>query len=1229
MSQSPPALPDSSTADRLSASSLTWRVAATLALACAVFAVDVFMPVGTAVGVLYVAILLLTLSLHSARLTLLLAGLATALTLLDLVIWRARGEVQGTETEALVNFGLSLFAIWTGTVLCLSRVAAERQLQVSNRSLEARVRDRTGELERAVGNLQQEISIRERAQADLEWEKVLLDGLMDAIPDTIYFKDDQGRYLRINRAQAQLSKLSSPEEAIGRTASDFFQPEQVQVYRKEEQHVIATGEALVDREERLQWADGTVSWISATKVPLRTRSGKILGTLGVSRDITRHKGVEEALERERDRLRTLIDNLPDVVFIKDSDFRLVAANRAFLRHFGAATEQEVVGKIDFDYCPPDLAQQYRADDERVIIHGESLINREEEIPSDNNGRISILTTKVPLRDSRGQLIGLIGICRDISERKHSEEALKHSEWLYHSLVDNLPVNVIRKDVEGRITYVNASVCQLLGMTLSETLGKTDYDFFPRELAEKYRRDDQQVMETGATFSDIEENRSGDRKSWFEVRKTPIRDPADRIVGSQVIFWDVTQRQQALLDLAEAKEAAEAANRAKSEFLANMSHEIRTPMNAIIGMTGLVLDSQLTSQQNDYLGTVRESAESLMGIINDLLDFSKIESGKIELEEEPFEIRAWLGDAMRALAMRAGSRGLELLYRVDDRVPAVVVGDGLRLRQVIVNLVGNAIKFTERGEVVLEVAPRSETDDQIELLFSVRDTGIGIAREHQEKIFRSFEQADMSTTRRYGGTGLGLAISSRLAELMGGKISVESEPGRGSTFFFTVRFRKAAGDAASAAALSTAHLEGVRVLIVDDNATNRQIVTEHCRNWRMLPDTAPDAATALSMLHAAFAAGTPYDLLLTDAGMPDVDGFTLCRQISGDASIGSTVIMMLSSFDRDADAARCADLGISAYLVKPFKQSELFDAIARTLGAHADAESRASQAPIAPPLPAVRPLHLLLAEDSLANQKLAIGLLSRWGHTLHVVDNGRAAVEAVQNGRFDAVLMDVQMPEMDGLQATRAIRDWERPSGQRIPIIAMTAHAMKGDRERCLSMGMDAYVSKPIRPRDIAAALSAFFPEPDDHAVAPAATTESPERSTPLEAALPAATTASEVAPAIDWRHALSATQGDAALLREVAEVCVTELPMLCRNLAEALQGGDAPTAMRMAHTIKGNLRTFGGRGIEVAEQLEQLAKSGDLAAAAALLDVLRRDLSAVEQALREYVRHPPAAGSGT
>jgi PAS domain S-box-containing protein len=1180
------------------------RVLAIAGLAAAVFAVDLFLPIGSAVGVLYVAVLLLSVSLRSARLTL---GLAFAATVLQLVDFSASTAESGfAQSEAWINLGLSLFAVWTTAVLCLKRIGSEQTLHIVNDSLEARVQERTSELKLAVESLQREAAQRERAQRDLEWEKVLLDGLMDAIPDDIYFKDDQGRFLRINRAKAERTGLASPDDAVGKSDRDFFPAEHAAKAWEDERRVMESGTPMVDREERLVWPDGHVSWVSATKVPLKTRAGRVIGTLGVSRDITRHHTIEEELQRERDRLRTLIDNLPDIIFIKDADYRLVTVNQAYVQQFGFESEAQVIGKTDFDFAPADLAQIYRDDDARVIREGRTLVNREEEIVSPGGERISILTTKVPLRDAHDRIVGLVGICRDISDRKQSEQALRQSEWLYHSLVDNLPVYVVRKDLDGRVTYANEALCGLLGRSLDNVIGRTDYDFFPAELAAKYQLDDRRVIETGDVFVDIEENRSGERSSYFEVRKTPVRDGKGRIIGSQAIFWDVTERQQALRELAEARDAAEAASRAKSEFLANMSHEIRTPMNAIIGMTGLVLDSQLSHQQRDYLDTVRESAETLMALINDLLDFSKIESGKIELETEPFELREWLGDAMKALGIRAYGKGIELAYHVDPRVPQFIVGDGLRLRQVIVNLVGNAIKFTAQGEVVLDVAVVGDTNGQLDLRFSVRDTGIGVAEEHREKIFRAFEQADMSTTRRYGGTGLGLAISSRLVSLMGGRIGVDSELGQGSTFYFTARFGKPSGEAARVPAPDITGLIGLRVLIVDDNATNRKIVEEMCRNWQMQPTTAADASSALKAMREAYRANTPFEVVLTDASMPDVDGFTLCEQIANDPALGSTLVMMLTSLDRNTDAARCEELGVSAYLLKPIKQSELFDAIALALGAHPTERAASAAAAEIPRLPT---LSLLLAEDSLANQKLAVGLLSRWGQNVTVVNNGREAVEAVRGQPFDAVLMDVQMPEMDGLQATQAIREWERGSGRRLPIIAMTAHAMKGDRERCLETGMDAYVAKPIRPQELAAALAEFFPTEKGDV---AENSHNAARGATIRPATEAQGTS------VDWEKALATAQGDAELLRDVVDACLTELPMLRTQLIDALQAGNAGEVSRLAHTVKGNLRTFAAAGSDAAHEIEQSGKVGDLAQAARLLPSLQSD---VERVLLELARY--------
>ncbi len=490
---------------------------------------------------------------------------------------------------------------------------------------------------------------------------------------------------------------------------------------------MQSGEPVLRQENRLVWPDGRVTWSSATKVPLRDASGAIVGTLGISHDVTAHHELAETLQLERDRLRTLIDNLPDLVFIKGLNYELITVNRAYLQQFGLRMKSRWPDGRNFDFCAPLVAQSFRDADARVLSTGQSLIQQEEQFTAPDGSPQWKISTRIPLRDLSGNVIGLVGICHDITERKKSERALQQSEWLYHSLVDNLPVYVVRKDLHGRVTYANASACQLYGLPYEQVLGKTDHDFFPKHLADKYRRDDQQVIETGQPFGDIEENSDGGRFNYFEVRKTPVRDLDGSIVGVQLMFWDVTVRQNALKALAEAKEAAEAANRAKSEFLANMSHEIRTPMNAIIGMTELVLETRLMPEQRDFLQTVRDSGLSLLNIINDILDFSKIEAGRMELESIPFDVRETMGDALKAIGLRAHVKGLELACDIAKSVPRVLVGDPLRLRQVVINLVGNAVKFTEQGEVVvtcrLDEGPPPEPG-RAPFHVTVRDTGIG-------------------------------------------------------------------------------------------------------------------------------------------------------------------------------------------------------------------------------------------------------------------------------------------------------------------------------------------------------------------------------------------------------------------------------------------------------------------------------------------------------------------------
>ena len=790
----------------------------------------------------------------------------------------------------------------------------------------------------------------------------------------------------------------------------------------------------------------------------------------LSAEIDNRRRTEHMLQERTELLDTLIQSSPVGIIVHDQHRLVTMANPAFCEIFDY-TEQECVGRrLEELIVQPGAQEAFLANIQRIadgaVFHGSMKRKRKDGLLVDVE-----VHAKRLLAD--GKYSGAFALFLDITKRVEAETALRESEEVFRTLSAAAPVGIFRTDENGVGIYSNDRMMEIHGLTMDQISADPGFGIHPDDV-ERIGVNRRAHYARGGRFSDqFRYLKPNGETVWVSLQGGPIRGSDGRLQGYVGVLEDITLLHEAHEQMRAAKEAADMASRAKSEFLANMSHEIRTPMNGIIGMTELALDTELDPSQREYLNAVKYSADSLLTVINDILDFSKIEVGKLSLDPIDFNLRDHLGQAMKILAGRAHDKGLELACFVPPEIPDFVVGDPVRLRQVILNLTGNAIKFTEKGEVVLRVEVESQNSEGMSLHFAVSDTGIGIPAEKQALIFEPFSQADTSTTRRFGGTGLGLSISSRLIGMMNGRIWLESEPGHGATFHFTAGFGRASLPSTPASADPNI-LENVRVLIVDDNATNRQILEKTLAYWKMRPTSAPGAEAGLAMLHQARASGAPFSLMVVDCHMPDIDGFMLVERVQKLPELEHLVTVMLTSGGQRGDGQRCKELGIAAYLIKPVLQADLLEALLRVLGPRSD-QAEPMQLITRHTLRESRvPLRVLLAEDNVVNQRLALRLLEKEGHRVVVAGDGVKALAALESQQFDIILMDVQMPIMDGMEATAAIRERERSSGTHIPIVAMTAHAMAGDRQRFMSMGMDGYVSKPIHSRDLFDAIANVF-----------------------------------------------------------------------------------------------------------------------------------------------------------
>ncbi len=1071
--------------------------------------------------------------------------------------------------------------------------------------------------------------------AELETSERHFRSFVENASDIMYTLTSSGVFTYVSPNWPEL--LGHPvDEVIGESFHRFVHPADAPACEAFLERVIRTGKKQEGVEYRVRHQDGEWRWHASNASPMRDDAGKVSAFFGIARDITEQRETEAALRTSEESFRRLFDSMAQGVIYHDANGLILSSNRAAEQILGRPVSR-IVGRHSTDTCwqcvredgspfPGEAHPAIEALRTGRPVHNVTMgILR-----PDENDYTWIVVNAIPLfREGEAAPYQVFATFDDVTARHHAQRVLRDVAAQQEAILETSLVGIMV--LHNRIiTRVNRRMAEILGYAPEDLVGWSperlhqSHEQFV-EFGEKYYW---RLAEREMVHVEYPLRHKSGRTVWCLFNGKAI-DPPDLGRGAVWVIDDITERKRAEAELREAMEAAEAlnsrlsqqtafanqmaaraesANRAKSTFLANMSHEIRTPLNGIIGMIGLLLDTALTDEQRDYTETLQASAESLLTLINDILDFSKIEAGKLDLEVIDFNLPALLDDFAAMIATQAHNKGLEFVCAADPDVPIHIRGDPGRLRQVLVNLAGNAVKFTRAGEIVVRAGLEAETGESVVIRFSVRDTGIGVPAEQQAYLFASFTQADASTTRKYGGTGLGLAISKRLAEMMGGTIGIDSGPGVGSTFWFTARFEKGT---APAEAVPPADISGARFLVVDDNAANREILTTQITAWGGRVDAVSDGPTAIHQLHRHHAAGDPVQVAIVDMRMPEMDGETLGRTIRENPDLADTRLVMLTSGGKRGDAKRLAAIGFAAYLTKPVRWSDLFDCLGAVLAGEDEPIPKTSRPLIT--RHAIREMRrlngkILLAEDDPTNQRVARGILGRLGIHVDLVENGAEAIQALRHRDYDLVLMDIQMPDMDGLETTQRIREAE--TGVRntaIPIIAMTAHAMEGDREQCIRAGMNDYLSKPVTLDALQAALEKWLPNhPAPQSDPPAAETDD----TPAETE----------PPTFDEAVMVRRLMGDRTLVAEVIRVFLDHIPRRIGELEGCLSAKDAENALRQAHTIKGSSANVGAQALQnVAEATEKAIRNGDLAGAEARIPEFKARFARLKEKMEEIL----------